>query len=102
RPDDIVQAHFGGDGIAYGLHETLRILDLPGHIVLDDDVLLIPREEFGGPRIVYAQPAVEEDRGLEKPLGVQARFGGGADGAAELSDQDEFGFAHRKERGPQD
>src|SRR5216117_3045085 len=86
-PDNIVQTHFGCDRIADRLHETLRVLDLPNHVVFDHDVLFVAREELGRPWIVDAQPAVEEDGGLEEPLRVQACFGDGTDGAAELRDQ---------------
>ena len=95
-PDDVVQAHLGGDRIAHGLHEALRVLDLPGDVVFDDDVLLVAREKFRRARIVDAQAAVEKDRGLEKPLGVQAGVGDGVEGTAELRDQDELGLADRE------
>src|ERR1700687_5578082 len=95
-----MQPHFGGDGISHSLNEPLGILDLPRHVVFDNDVLLIAGEKFRRPRIVDTEAAVEEDRCLEKPLGVQAGFCDGADGTAELRNQDELGLAHRKERGP--
>ena len=87
RPDDVVQAHLSGDGIADGLHEALGILDPPGDVVLDDDVLLVLRQKLRRPRVVDAQPPVEVDVGLEGPFHVQAGVGDGADGAAELRDQ---------------
>ena len=59
RPDDVVQPHLRRRGVAHRLHEAVRVLDLPGHVVLDDDVLLVARQELRGPRIVDAQPPVE-------------------------------------------
>jgi hypothetical protein len=94
RPDDIVQAHLGSRRVADGFDETLRILDLPGDIGLDDEVLLVARQELARPRIVDAEPPVEIVRPLVKPFGVQAGVGDRVQRTAELGHQDEFRLAH--------
>src|SRR5262249_453801 len=96
-PDDIVQPHFGGGGVAHGLHETLGVADLPHDVVLDYQVLLVPGKEFGRTGVVDPQPAVEPRGGLKERLHMQAGIGDGVDRTAELRDQHEFGLPHGKE-----
>src|SRR5262249_18750906 len=91
-PDDVVEAHLGGDRVADALEEAVGILDAPGDISVDDNVLFVAREELGGPGIVDAKATVEVSRALERPLHVQAGLSDGVERAAKLRHQDELGF----------
>ena len=47
-PDQMISCRriSAATAIAHGLHEALGILNPPGHIILDDEILLIARQEF--------------------------------------------------------
>src|ERR1019366_3049373 len=100
RPDNVVEPHLRRRGVANRLHEPVRVLDLPRHIVLDHHVLLIARQKLRRPRIVDAQPAVEIDRALQRPLHAEPRFRHRPHRPAELRPQHELGLAHGEKRQP--
>lgn len=60
---------------------------MPGHVVVNHEVLFVSGEELGRPGIVNAQPAVKAHDGLERPSYVQAIVRHRPYWAAKLSDR---------------